>query len=251
MPRDRAGSVARVPDAALLPTRADASPIEPAPAIAAWAVSWIVGPFLLASLAVVAIDGDADDPSIAAIAVASAAGWLAFAGALWWTSRSRGTGDVLADLAVRVRPIDVLAAPAGVLLQLVVVPLAYVPLRHYWPDTFSNDQIEERARDLADKAHGFTTVVLVLVVVVGAPIVEELVYRGLLQRSVARAAGGLPALVVVSLWFAAIHFQPVELVGLFLAGMLFGGCTLLTGRIGPGMIAHAAFNAAGLALVLW
>ena len=63
------------------------------------------------------------------------------------------------------------------------MPLVYVPLRAWWPDTFSDDRLEETARDLVDRADGAAVVVLVLVVVIGAPIVEELVYRGLLQGS--------------------------------------------------------------------
>ena len=58
------------------------------------------------------------------------------------------------------------------------MPLVYVPLRAWWPETFSDDRLEETARDLVDRADGAAVVVLVLVVVVGAPIVEELVYRG-------------------------------------------------------------------------
>ena len=42
---------------------------------------------------------------------------------------------------------------------------------------------------MADRAGGFDTVLLVVVVVIGAPFVEELLYRGLIQRSLSVAAG--------------------------------------------------------------
>ncbi len=89
-------------------------------------------------------------------------------------------------------------------------------------------------------------VMLVLLVVVGAPLIEEFVYRGLLQRSIAARISAPVALVLGSAWFALIHFRPVEYPGLFIAGMVFGGCLMVTGRLGTAITAHAAFNLAGL-----
>jgi membrane protease YdiL (CAAX protease family) len=56
--------------------------------------------------------------------------------------------------------------------------------------------------------------------------------------------------VSASAWFALVHFSPVEYPGLFLAGLVFGGCVVATGRIGPAILTHAAFNAVGLVIVL-
>jgi membrane protease YdiL (CAAX protease family) len=92
-------------------------------------------------------------------------------------------------------------------------------------------------------------VLLVLVVVVGAPLVEEIVYRGLLQRSLAGRFGRSAAWVLGAALFAGIHLQAVELPGLLVAGLVFGAGLLLTGRLGASVLAHVAFNAAGLALV--
>ena len=89
------------------------------------------------------------------------------------------------DYAIRFRAVDVIGLPIGVLTQLVLIPLIYLPLRGIWPDTFSDDRLSETAEDLVDRATGGAMVLLVLMVCVGAPIVEELVYRGLLQRSFA------------------------------------------------------------------
>ena len=91
---------------------------------------------------------------------------------------------------------------------------------------------------------------LVLIVVVGAPLVEELLYRGLLQRSIATVLGALPALMVTSLWFMIVHPSPVEYPGLLLAGLVFGGGVVVTGRLGASIVTHAAFNATGIGVVL-
>jgi membrane protease YdiL (CAAX protease family) len=230
------------------------SPIRLGPAFATWFVGWVVGMFIVASAILLAFGVDGDDYTIPQLAVATVASWAVFLVALGYTSQRYGSGELLGDFrshyALAFRPIDLLGVPAGVIGQIAVVPMVYVPLRAIWPDTFSTSELEERARELADKADGWTVVLLVLVVAVGAPIVEELVYRGLLQRSIAGVIGAAPGLVVASIWFALVHPSPIEYPGLFCAGLLFGAGLLLTGRIGPSIVTHAAFNATGLVLAL-
>jgi membrane protease YdiL (CAAX protease family) len=203
-------------------------------------------------LALLGVDGN--DYTVPQLALATGAAWLVQVAALVFTSSHYGTGepvdDFVAHYGVRFRPIDLVGVPAGVIAQLAIVPLVYLPLRAVWPDTFSKSELEQRARELADKANGWTVVLLVIVVVIGAPIVEELVYRGLLQRSMSAAIGVVPGLVVMSIWFALMHPTPIEWPGLMVAGALFGAGLALTGRIGPGIITHAAFNATGLILAL-
>ena len=57
-----------------------------------------------------------------------------------------------------------------------------------------------------------------------------------------------PALLIASAFFALIHFRPVEYPGLFVVGLVFGACVLLTGRLGLAFAAHMAFNVTGLML---
>jgi membrane protease YdiL (CAAX protease family) len=220
-------------------------------AAGAWTIAWIVGSVVLAPIVIVATGASiGDDLSIPRLLAVAVTGWVAFLVALVVVSRRSGSGDVRRDLAVRFRPIDLIGIPVGVLTQLFLIPLVYVPLRWQWPETFSDQRLEERAQDLADRAGGLTTVLLVLIVVLGAPVVEELVYRGLLQRSLASVVTPGPALCFTALWFALIHFSPVEYPGLFVAGLVFGGGVVVTRRLGMGILTHAAFNACGLAIVL-
>lgn len=221
------------------------------PAIGTWGVGWGVGSVIAAPVMIVLLGASlGDDLTIAQLAAASAATWAVMVAALVAASRRFGTGDVVDDYAARFRPADLVGVPLGIVTQFLVVPWLYAPLRGIWPSTFSDERIEERAQELADKADGWTTVLLVVVVVIGAPIVEEFVYRGLLQRSVSTVIGTGFALVSTSAFFALVHFSPVEYPGLFLAGLVFGACVVATGRIGPAIVTHAAFNAAGLFVVL-
>lgn len=205
---------------------------------------------LVAAVVAAAVDADFDaitTPDLAAVAVG---GWVVSLGALAFASRRFGTGDFLADYAVRFRPVDALGAPVGAFVQFIAIPLLYLPLRHFWPGTFSSEEVEQRAQEMVDRADGALVVLLVLVVVVGAPIVEELMYRGLLQRSLMARLGPALGLLAGSAWFALVHPRPVEYPGLLLAGLVFGGFVVATRRIGGAIVAHAAFNAAGLAVAL-
>ena len=184
------------------------------------------------------------------IAVGAAVGWAVYVAGLAIASRRFGTSVPIVDYAAQLRPIDLVGVPLGVVTQLALIPLLYVPLQELWPDTFSDERLEERAQELADSAGGASVVVLVVIVVIGAPIVEELVYRGLLQRSLTAAIGPVLGLPVAAVWFALVHPSPIEYPGLALAGLVFGAGVIVTGRIGMSIVTHAAFNAAGLSLVL-
>jgi uncharacterized protein len=229
-------------------TREARASIDVPVAMLTWVAAWLAGQ-LLFQLVVVASgdDGDVDLLPIPTLGLAVVATWVAYLVGLWWASTRHGTGDPRADYAVTADVSDLVGVPIGVLAQLVLVPLVYLPLRAVWPDTFSESALEETARDLVDRASGVSVVVLVLMVVVGAPIVEELVYRGLLQGSFARRINEPLALLAASAWFAVIHFRPVEYPGLFVAGLVFGACFMVTGRVTTAIVAHVAFNAAGLA----
>ena len=126
------------------------------------------------------------------------------------------------EYGLRFRVVDLIGVPVGVLSQLVVLRLVYWPLERGWPQTFSRSRVERNARDLYDRAHGGWLVGLVVIVVIGAPFVEELMYRGLLQGAAVRRLNEAVAVVVVAAFFALIHFRWVEYPGLFVFGLVLG-----------------------------
>lgn len=221
-------------------------------AIGTWGASWALGMLVLGPLAIVAMGAElGDDLTVPQLAAATAVGWVAFCAALVLASHRAGTAHFGRDYAVAFRPIDLVGIPVGIVLQIGVIPLMYRPLRALWPTTFSTEDVEQRANDLVDRAGDRWAWLLVIVVVIGAPVIEELVYRGLLQRSISRTVGVTSGLLLTSLWFALIHPSAVEWPGLFVAGLGFGIGVVLTGRIGMGIATHMAFNAAGLAVIYW
>jgi membrane protease YdiL (CAAX protease family) len=174
--------------------------------------------------------------------------WIPFVVALVVVSRRWGQDQFSRDFKVHLRWVDLAGLPIGIASQLLLVPLIYWPLQRIWPDAFSSDEIEQRARELWDKAHGGWIVVLVVVVALGAPIIEELVYRGLILQALQSRLNDWLALIISAAWFALIHLQPVELPGLFAFALVLGICFQRTGRLGMAIFAHIGFNAAGLLL---
>ena len=90
------------------------------------------------------------------------------------------------------------------------------------------------------------------------PIAEELVYRGLLQQGLKATGLGVgPAVAVTSVLFALVHL-PVLVPGarasgiatLLVLSVAWGLLYERTGRIAAPIVAHAAFNAANLAIAL-
>jgi len=143
----------------------------------------------------------------------------------------------------------VVGIPLGIASQLILVNVVNWPLARLFPDAFSFEEVSKRASDLVDVAHGGWIVLLGLVVIVGAPIVEEIVYRGVVQPGLVASWGRTAGIVATAALFAAIHLQPIEFPGLFAFALVLGWARHSTGTIGMSIVTHMAFNATGLALV--
>jgi membrane protease YdiL (CAAX protease family) len=85
--------------------------------------------------------------------------------------------------------------------------------------------------------------------VIVAPVVEELLFRGVLQGSLERHLGSWTGVVTTALVFGVLHgqlrFLPVSLLGL-----LMGYMVMRTGSLLAGILAHSVHNLAVLCLGL-
>ena len=121
-----------------------------------------------------------------------------------------------------------------------VLPLLYLPVQALVDDL----DIEGPARELLDRGSGVAAVLLLASVVLVAPFVEELFFRGLLLRSMEQRWGTRVAVVGSSVIFGATHFQAIQFPGLAVAGLLFSVLAVRAGRLGPAIAAHVGFIAA-------
>jgi membrane protease YdiL (CAAX protease family) len=75
-----------------------------------------------------------------------------------------------------------------------------------------------------------------------APLVEELVFRGLLYGWVESRWGSMVALVVSSLAFAGAHYEPAHIVLVLPLGFLFGWLRRRTNSLVPSLVSHILNN---------
>ena len=96
---------------------------------------------------------------------------------------------------------------------------------------------------------------VVIGVTVGAPVVEEIIYRGLLQNGLRRVLGsGWGAVLVTSVVFTIVHAGAVDWRGMPVLMVLSIGLGVVyarTGRLLAPIAMHSAFNALNIGLALW
>ncbi len=86
-----------------------------------------------------------------------------------------------------------------------------------------------------------------LVLAVLAPLVEELVFRGLLYGWLAGRWGHLVAFLVSSLAFAAAHYEPAHILLVAPLGLWFGWLRWRTNSLVPSIVAHVINNGVAVA----
>ena len=96
----------------------------------------------------------------------------------------------------------------------------------------------------------FTLIELLVVVAIIAPIVEELVYRGLIQRALSSRLSKPVSVGVTAALFTLIHFLPINYPGLAVFAVVLGVSAAATGRLGLPIAIHIGFNATGLLMVM-
>ena len=107
------------------------------------------------------------------------------------------------------------------------------------------------------EATGFGLVVLVVFAAIGAPIVEEVFFRGYFLTAVRQRLGAAAGIAITSLVFGALHIQGTPIGGLFAfcsttaIGVILAALVVKTGRLGAAITTHIVFNASGVALILW
>ena len=236
----------------------EAAPALPAPGkdvVPRWGLGDAAGGLLLAvtlsmltyALVLAASGRTADDDlSLGWTLLATTGLWAGFIAVPLVVTRLKGRGPVK-DLGLKVRWIDL---PVGLLIGAVAqvaLLVLYVPIFVLFDK--SQSDVDAPARELGDLVNGpASAVILLVIVVIGAPIAEEIFYRGLVLRSLMKR--GLPggvSVLITALVFAATHLQDLAtwlllLPGLVFAGVVFGALALRTGRLGTSIAAHMGFN---------
>lgn len=122
--------------------------------------------------------------------------------------------------------LDPLATFAGVIL-LLAISITLWPLESRMPGD---------GRVFGDGAYTLITIVII------SPIMEEIIFRGRLYNLLTHTASPFMSAVLSSFVFAAIHFEPIIIIGGFLSGMLFSYMYLLKRSIILPILLHICNN---------
>ncbi|MCU0279044.1 MAG: CPBP family intramembrane metalloprotease [Candidatus Nanopelagicales bacterium] len=173
--------------------------------------------------------------------------WLGMAGWPWLVSRLRGNGIRL-DFGLRVRWADVgwgLLFGVAALIAASVIAAGLTALF---------GEFDSSAGEVAANLDDFPVArfFFALAVGFGAPIVEELCYRGLLLTSLLkRGMSRWLAVVITAALFAAMHLEPIRFALLFAIGLILGWARVHRNNTTTAIVAHMTNNLPGAVGILF
>jgi len=96
----------------------------------------------------------------------------------------------------------------------------------------------------------YSFLIIIISVVVIAPIIEEMIFRGLLLRGLEKKYKSVVLSVIYSsILFAVIHVLPSLFIQIFLIGMILGFLSIKFNSIFPGIVLHSINNLLTLLLL--
>jgi membrane protease YdiL (CAAX protease family) len=187
-------------------------------------------------------------PDVAVLLVNAIALWTGLLGACWLASRRYGSGHIGRDYGLRFSGADfgwglLMSLAAKFAGALVLIPFLFGSRRLLGGN-------EEVYVEVLDGTVGFA--VFAVIAVVGAPLVEELFFRGLLLRSLTTAVGTAAAVGLQAVLFGLAHFTPLlglanlSVMAVVAAGGVVFGITAWWRTIGTSVAAHAFYNVMGV-----
>lgn len=187
-------------------------------------------------------------PAAVVILVGTTVPWLALAGWPLLVTRLRGNGPRI-DLGLRLTWGDTGWGALTGVAGLILAGIAALITQLFVPDVTS--AAAEAAAELEEQAGRLSIVLFALLVMVGAPVVEELFFRGLFFSALRkRGVNAVVTIVLTGVVFAGFHFEPTRFFVLLPTGLLLGWVRWKTGTTGAAMVAHGVVNAPGAIVLL-
>lgn len=107
----------------------------------------------------------------------------------------------------------------------------FLPVNAYWGEIFN---------DLFSMHYGLLAAFIAVSIV--APLVEELLFRGIILRGFLKYYSVKKSIIVSALLFGIMHLNPWQFLGAFMFGILFGWWFVKTRSIIPCILGHALNN---------
>lgn len=137
---------------------------------------------------------------------------------------------------------------AGLLLLFTLGTfLLYVGLMAWWVPSVGDGIVDSTRQGLLPDRSWFAQLLKLFVVVVAAPLVEELAFRGILLQRWERKWGVNSALICSSVAFGSLHFNPL---GMTMFGLVMGLLYIRTRSLAVPTACHVINNVLALTLEL-
>lgn len=199
------------------------------------------------------MDGSLDAP-VAMLACSLVAQQVAQGLWPWAVSKWKGLG-LAADWRLRFKPVD-LAIGVGAAIMAFGLAAVAAGIVSNLVD-LADDSQAENTQFLLDAKGTPWLVVFLVAAVIGAPLTEELLFRGLVLRAFEKRFGKVVAVIASIVAFTLPHFTGANLDGTLVlfasigaVGLVLGVVTVMTDRLGAAIVAHVLFNAFGAASAL-
>jgi len=210
--------------------------------------SWLMlaGAVLLAAIVTIPLHL-IDAPLAVTILIGMLAPWVMLAGWPILATRMRGNGPVI-DLGFWLTWRDAGIGLIGGVVSLAVAGVLAGLSTLIFGDFSSS--AGDAAAELSDAAGRPAVVLFAFMLAFGAPIVEELAFRGLVFAGLRkRGFSPLVTIVLSALVFALFHFEPARILVVAGIGLVLGYLRWRTGSLGAGMVAHGVTNLPAAVLV--
>ena len=140
-----------------------------------------------------------------------------------------------------------------VVVSVVLISLGLIPLvdemDRILAYAFGHEQVLAELSDILIIDSTLIGLLLAITVVILAPLGEEILFRGFLQKLLEESWQDITrAVLITSLFFAFIHMNPVWVIQIYFLGVVLGYLAWRTGSILTSLILHSLNN--GTALIL-
>lgn len=222
--------------------------------LALWVLAGVLAIVLIVAVGGVDVTQTAGDSlPLGVLVVSLTSGWVGFAGWPIVATRWKGQRSLAKDFGLSIRPIDLAWGLLGGVVALAISAIAGI----VWV-ILADEPAPSNSAFLPERPGAATIVVLVVLVALCTPVVEELFFRGLFLRSVGRRWNLTVGVVASSVVFGLLHWTGGSIGhALFIAGATaaYGAVFAILvinadGRLGPSITAHIVVNLVGVSVAL-
>jgi membrane protease YdiL (CAAX protease family) len=204
--------------------------------------------FVLISVAVALIGGGLGLPLAWLLLLGVTTPWVALAGWPVFTTWLQGNGPRI-DLGLRLTWRDAGWGVIGGVVALVAGGLVALALQATFGEfTSAAGELGERLRT---EGPPIALIAFALAVALGAPIAEEIAFRGMAYNALAKwGLNSAWVIAITTVAFSIFHLEPLRAPILLASGLVMGLLRWRTRSLGAPIVAHAVNNAPGAAFLL-